>query len=382
MKPILLGSVVLISVVLAGCEATGSTHSKWSGKSGDAIFTDASQRGVYRVSRKAETGNTVYEGFCAEPSPDAVAALAETLGLELSITDKGSLGFTNSTSESAASIGLRTAAIQTLRDVMYRNCEAYALGGVTAIGLETLQRRFQSTIVAILAIEQLTGAIRAPAASVVAGAGSGSAETIADLTKQTETARAALNQAKASAEKNASEYKDAKTKLDSSNKYLSDNKSGADAANAKDAAKRSAAEKELVAEYKKAEDGLATLVKAEADAKTTLESANLTVSERDAALKSIDAGRLAALVSGGSASGSSRIEALSVAAPLSDNAAKSVSEAVSNIVTSTIALGFTREVCTTLIGQSPNEPPFEGSPLSVCVDLLADNQLNVSPIVQ
>lgn len=45
---------------------------------------------------------------------------------------------------------------------MYRNCEAYALGGASSIGLGTLQRRFQSTMVAILAIEQLTGAVRVP----------------------------------------------------------------------------------------------------------------------------------------------------------------------------------------------------------------------------
>jgi hypothetical protein len=106
---------------------------------------------------------------CAMPSPDAIAAAAAAGGLSLDNPGgtSGNAGF--SASEAAASIGLRTQSIQLLRDAMYRMCEGYAAGGIDSVEYGVMMRRFQSSMVAILAIEQLTGAVTAQQGAVSAG---------------------------------------------------------------------------------------------------------------------------------------------------------------------------------------------------------------------
>jgi len=64
--------------------------------------------------------------------------------------------------QSAAFVGLRTSSIQLLRDFGYRLCEAYLSGAIEPGQYDLLMRRFQKNVVALLAIEQLTGAVKAP----------------------------------------------------------------------------------------------------------------------------------------------------------------------------------------------------------------------------
>ncbi|MGH8603978.1 MAG: hypothetical protein ACREXR_14780, partial [Gammaproteobacteria bacterium] len=73
----------------------------------------------------------------------------ETLALKLA----GSL------SESGSNIGLRTQTIQLLRDSMYRLCEAYLSGVIGAEEYRRLLLRYQNSTIALLAVEQLTGAV-------------------------------------------------------------------------------------------------------------------------------------------------------------------------------------------------------------------------------
>ncbi len=75
-------------------------------------------------------------------------------------------------SEAAANIGLRTQTIQTLRDGFYRVCEAY-MNGLSEEQYSIMLRRFQTNMIALLAIEQLTGAVKGGDAVVSASAGSG-----------------------------------------------------------------------------------------------------------------------------------------------------------------------------------------------------------------
>jgi hypothetical protein len=84
---------------------------------------------------------------CAEPSPDALSALATTVGLSLSNADRDyTANF--ALSEAGGSIGLRTQSIQLIRDSMYRLCEGYLSGALNEVAFETLHRRFQSSMVA------------------------------------------------------------------------------------------------------------------------------------------------------------------------------------------------------------------------------------------
>ena len=128
--------VVIATLSISACAHFTHYNTKSSIDGHSAIFVDAKQRGVYSYTKKTAQANEIFRGFCAEPSPDAVSAMAATLGLDLTLTDKGKLGFSSALSEGVANIGLRTAAIQALRDIMYRNCcEAYGLGGITPFGL-------------------------------------------------------------------------------------------------------------------------------------------------------------------------------------------------------------------------------------------------------
>jgi len=159
---VLLGAVLLI----AGCH--GKTFDVSDGKS---RLVEAEQRAILSVKRTVigsngqpvlgEHGRQVSDvSVCAEPSPDALQATAQALGGEASAEVlEAALKTTYQLSETQEYVGLRTQTIQLLRDAYFRLCEAFMNDGIDAIAYDVLQRRFQSQIVALLAVEQLTGAV-------------------------------------------------------------------------------------------------------------------------------------------------------------------------------------------------------------------------------
>jgi len=140
--------------------------------------------------------------YCAEPSPDAMAAYAASLGLGASAPAKGSASISGAGQSNAASIGLRTQSITLMRDALYRMCEAYANGGVGDAQVVTLLNRSQDLTAVILAVEQLTGAVAANQAALI---GSSNANSYAT----------ALNNAKLFAEASAHEARALKRLEDS-----------------------------------------------------------------------------------------------------------------------------------------------------------------------
>jgi hypothetical protein len=116
---------------------------------GVAIHLDAKQRVVFAKA---------FGAICAEPSPDALSAFANSLGAGVSVPQQGAGSLALALQESAGSIGLRTQSIQLLRDSLYRTCEAYYSRAINSAQLMELHMRFQDVMVGILAIEQLTGA--------------------------------------------------------------------------------------------------------------------------------------------------------------------------------------------------------------------------------
>lgn len=376
-------TTIVVFLALNGCASLTHFNKERSLEDNKAFFVDAKQRSIYKFKRwesydKKKDGGHYWEGFCAEPAPSAISALATTLGIDLTVAGKGELGVSQALAEGVGSIGIRTAAIEALRDIMYRNCEAYAMGGMSPAGLETLQRRFQSTMVAILAIEQLTGAVRSPATIIVSETSSGSPEAVVDLTNKTEVARISLLDAKES-EVKLKESLDKKTKLKvATEQKKKDEKSKIDELEAKSS--RTAEEDKKLLEYKKVfETTSATLIQNETDekaSKTKFILAQQITKDRDQMFKALDASRVATLTGGGVASTTGKIETLQKGA-LSDIATEKVAEAVQGIVEKTLAMNYSDEVCTTIIGQNPDSPPQKGSPLWVCNALLiSEKQLN------
>src|SRR5262245_65112002 len=100
-----------------------------------------------------------------EPSLDALSAYAADLAAKVSEGDKLSAALGLNTREQSSYIGLRTQSIQLLRDGFYRGCEAYMNGALTAADYAFVVRRYQKYMIALLAIEQLTGTVQAVASS-------------------------------------------------------------------------------------------------------------------------------------------------------------------------------------------------------------------------
>ena len=124
----------------------------------ETVLIDAKQRAIIYRDGGYESEDTV----CAEPSPDALSAISSNLATSLSVgfgggeSAAGSLG--TSLVEAARQLGVRTSTIQLLRDGFYRLCEARLNEDITEFQYSVLMNRYISSMVALLAIEQLTPA--------------------------------------------------------------------------------------------------------------------------------------------------------------------------------------------------------------------------------
>ncbi len=127
--------------------------------------------------------------MCAEPSPDALAAISVALAANIDAAQQGSGSASFSTAESVVNIGLRTQTIQLLRDGMYRLCEAYFNSALDGLNMADLQARYQNAMVTLLAIEQLTGAATPVPSVAFAASSAESAPVLNALQKELEKAR-------------------------------------------------------------------------------------------------------------------------------------------------------------------------------------------------
>jgi len=164
MKSINLISALGMAVIMSGC-ANLNTVGRTSPlpNDGKAIHLDIQQRTVM-VNRLGQ--------YCAEPSPDALAAFAASLGISASNPASNAISAAGSTGSAAASIGLRTQSITLMRDAMYRICEAYGNGQIGKAQVATLIGRSQDLTAVILAVEQLTGPTVASQATLAAASSS------------------------------------------------------------------------------------------------------------------------------------------------------------------------------------------------------------------
>ena len=207
-----------------------------------SLAIDAKQRVVY--SRIFNDDRSI---VCAEPSPDALTALSSALAGSVDASGYGSATASYSAAEAAMNIGVRTQTIQLLRDGMYRLCEAYFNSALEGRDMRAAHLRYQDLMVALLAIEQLTGAATPRPAVTLANASGEAALRLNDVQDEIEEAEDKRDEKKkevANLEKKVEEKKAAEKK---------DGLSDEDKAAAKEA--REAAEADL----KKAKEALAEL---------------------------------------------------------------------------------------------------------------------------
>lgn len=312
--------------------------------SAKTIVMDAKQRVVT---------NAMVDGklrVCAEPSPDALSALAASAGLSLSRAEALDLAGNASLAEGVGSIGLRTQSIQLMRDAMYRLCEGYVSGAIDSVAFETLHRRFQSSMVAILAIEQLTGAVRAPTIILGGSSSQGNAERAAELTEKTEAARRSLR----AAETTLAAKEAATAKAEASRDALQREQAGLKEKEAP-TDKEKARLAELEGLITKASDTLSKAQAEEEDASDAKDNAS-------ASFEALDAARRAALAGGGTAGVSGEVFGPNSARP---DISGTVS-AVRGIVEDALNLEFGRELCATLL----TKPASTSEPFTKCVAYL------------
>lgn len=219
MRTTIFISILLIGSVLTGC-ARLTTYNKAIDLDARSVSIDAKQR---LIISKEGLGDVRI--VCAEPSPDALAVL----GASGALTGSNQAGAGGSVSagfaEAAGTIGLRTQSIQLLRDLNYRICEAYANDAIGRSEASALIRRGQSTMMGLIAIEQLTGPVVASqlalTASINAGTGGASGDVssaqsaVAEAKESLLTAQAEVDAAKTEHDRSLNAVNDARKKLSS-----------------------------------------------------------------------------------------------------------------------------------------------------------------------
>lgn len=175
-------TVLLGCIFLCGCANFDSIYRPLA-VNGSAVSLDAKQRAVFSAAKSKDVI------VCAEPSPDALSAYGASLSATITKNPTEQAQLAETLAEQAASIGLRTQSIQLMRDAMYRACEGFLSGGITSTEFYLLQRRFQNLTLGLLAIEQLTGAVKAEQVALSTSGGAATGDN-------TEVETAALNKAR------------------------------------------------------------------------------------------------------------------------------------------------------------------------------------------
>ncbi len=160
----ILNNVVAVTCVyvLAACsQPPGTTLERVPLQPNEFFTTGARQRVITNsdISNYSRPGLVDPQRIvCTEPSPDAAVALANSLGVGLSILGQGAGSLSSTQVEGLVQLVERTASIQLLRDKMYQTCLAYANGAVSGTTYSMIMSRLDDTIVTLLLGETAGGA--------------------------------------------------------------------------------------------------------------------------------------------------------------------------------------------------------------------------------
>lgn len=193
--------VLLLAVLAAGCSGSIYRQRPVVGAEPVAITVDARQRVLLsQLDNRRGNNDPIFRRFCAEPSPDVFTVLGVSasgggsLGLGANSSVNASLQAAFSSSETGATIA-RTQTLNMLREMMFRTCERYLSGAISADEFPIIAARDQRIMVSILAIEQLTGSITPRAVSLTAGGTAQTGMNATEMVRLLTEARAAVTTA-------------------------------------------------------------------------------------------------------------------------------------------------------------------------------------------
>ncbi len=164
MKTARLFVTAVTATALSGCAALDTVHYAWPGPGNtDVITTDAKTRNLIMNERTPGDFRV-----CAEPAPDVFSAFANSFsfGGVFGATSNDVQG-ANAFASSVATIE-RTQTINLLRESFFRTCERYLSGAIEQNEFMILAARDHRTMIAVLAIEQMTGVVKPPA-TIISG---------------------------------------------------------------------------------------------------------------------------------------------------------------------------------------------------------------------
>lgn len=157
-------TVLAASSALCGCAVMDSIHWSFPGPGDSRVITvDAKQRHLIMTQ---DLKNQVRA--CAEPAPETFAAYSSSFAGLLGIApDKREAQASSATGETVASLE-RTQTVNLLREMLYRTCERWLSGALDQAQFLTLSARDHRSMVAVLAVEQLTGVVKPPS-TIISG---------------------------------------------------------------------------------------------------------------------------------------------------------------------------------------------------------------------
>ncbi len=214
--------------LIAGCGANKySVFRKYDSADGNNIIIDASQRAIltnsiqyneYETPDPAKPNEQILKGsrtvsrYCAEPSPDVFTVLSSSFATSGAVTNEGerqqaALNLAQSISQAGATIS-RTQTIQTLRDILFNECLQWMNDAVSKQSYEMRAARNHRILVSILAIEQLTNAVRPQGVAITASGSASVVSNVETIIRKLDEKRTKLT----AAEAKAKEKDDAVTK--------------------------------------------------------------------------------------------------------------------------------------------------------------------------
>ncbi|MBT6205276.1 MAG: hypothetical protein P8Q36_16505 [Alphaproteobacteria bacterium] len=163
---------------------------------------------VYGNYERAVRGTVT--SFCAEPSPDALAAVsanfAASLNGSIAGEGSGSAAFGIALAEAVGELGKRNATIAMLRDGFYRLCEGWANGYVDEFTYQQHANKLTNAMVVLLAVEELTPETTSSGTSIeVTSSGSSTVEIDTTADTNVQEPDAAANDDGSTAEQTAAE---------------------------------------------------------------------------------------------------------------------------------------------------------------------------------
>ncbi len=201
-----MGHFPLLSIsaafCLAGCaSAPPSVFRQFDLDKGYSVSTDATQRAIIntRTHPSSRPGRVNPERIvCAEPSPDVASVVANSFAFSGNIFGKGNAAISADQATALAQLAERTVTVQLLRDQMYRACEAYANGAISATDYSLLMSRNNDAMVTLMlgeAASRTVGRDLATLSSEASGSASASMPAIVEAAKEAVAANEASDKA-------------------------------------------------------------------------------------------------------------------------------------------------------------------------------------------